>query len=156
MSLLIKAPAMASIDLWSAYEPQVVLSSSAENIDLPSITIAGLPAGVSIVRAVMMFKYRTIENTSDGDNSLSGGQNIQAQKAIDGSWVTGIALNGDECFVPATTRETGDVMMGTNDISGQIPENGAEMNFQWTQAQASDDELNLNDVQVGLRIWFTV
>ena len=156
MSLLVKTPAMASIDLWSAYEPQVVLSSSTEDIDLPSITIAGLPAGASIVRAVMIFKYRTIENTSDGDNSVSGGQNIQAQKAIDGSWVTGIALNGDECFVPATTRETGDVMMGTNDISGQIPENGAEMNFQWTQAQASDDELNLNDVQVGLRIWFVV
>jgi hypothetical protein len=156
MSLLVKAPAMASIDLWSAYESQVVLSSSAENIDLPSITIAGLPAGVSIVRAVMMFKYRTIENTSDGDNSVSGGQNIQAQKAVGGSWVTGIALNGDECFVPATTRETGDVMMGTDDISSQVPGNGEEIDFQWTGAEAVDDELNFNDVQVGLRIWFTI
>src|SRR4030042_5466272 len=98
MSLLVKTPVMTSIDLWSAYEPQVVLSSSAEDIDLPSITIARLPARASIVRAVMMFKYRTIENTSDGDNSVSGGQNIQVQKAVGGSWVTGIALNGDECF----------------------------------------------------------
>jgi hypothetical protein len=105
---------------------------------------------------MMMFKYRTIENTSDGDNSVSGGQNIQAQKAIGGSWVTGIALNGDECFVSATTRETGDVMMGTDDISSQVPGNGEEIDFQWAGAQAADDELNFNDVQVGLRIWFTV
>jgi hypothetical protein len=156
MSLLVKAPAMTSIDLWSVYEPQVVLSSSAEDIDLPSITIAGLPAGASIVRAVMMFKYRTIENTSDGDNGVSGGQNIQVQKEVGGSWVTGIALNGDECFVPATTRETGDVMMGTDDISSQVPGNGEEINFQWTQAQAADDELYFNDAQIGIRIWFTI
>jgi hypothetical protein len=155
MSLLIKAPVMASIDLWSAYEPQVVLSSSAGDIDIPSIIIAGLPAGANIVRAVMMFKYRTIENTSDGDNNVSGGQNIQAQKAIGGSWVTGIALNGDECFVPATTRETGDVMRGTDDISSQVPGNGEEIDFQWASAEAADDELDFNDVQVGLRIWFT-
>ena len=156
MSLLVNAPVMASMNLWSAYDDQIVLTTSAEDISLPSIFIAGLPLGAKIVRAVMMFKYRTIENSSDGGNSVSGSQDIQAQKAIDGSWITGIALNGDECFEPASTRETGDVMMGTDDISGQVPENGEEMNFQWTQGQAADDELYFNDVQVGLRIWFII
>jgi hypothetical protein len=156
MSLLVNAPVIASIDLWSAYDDQIALSTSAEDILLTSIFIAGLPLGAKIVRAVMMFKYRTIENTSGGGNNISGGQNIQAQKAVDGSWVTGISLNGNECFVPATTRETGDVMMGMDDISGQVPENGAEMSFQWTQGQAADDELYFNDVQIGLRIWFII
>jgi hypothetical protein len=156
MSLLVNAPVMASIDLWSAYEDQIVLTTGAEDISLPPITIAGLPVGATIVRAVMMFKYRTIENSSDGGNSVSGSHDIQAQKAIDGSWITGISLNGDECLVPASTRETGDVMMGTDNISEQVPENGAEMSFQCTQGQVADDELYFNDVQVGLRIWFII
>jgi hypothetical protein len=133
-----------------------VLTTSAEDISLPSILISGLPLGAKIARAVMLFKYRTIENSSDGLNSVSGSQDIQAQKAVDGSWITGITLGGGECFVPATTRETGDVMMGMDDISGQVPENGAEIIFQCTQGQAADDELYFNDVQVGLRIWFII
>ena len=156
MSLLAKSQVITSIDLWSAYTSQIVLWSSAEDISLPSIIIAGLPDGAIIIRAVMMLKYRTIENTSENGNNISGGQNIQAQKAVDGSWITGIALEGDECSVPATTRETGDVMMGTDDISGQVPVNGAEMNFQWTEGQAADDGLYFNDIQVGLRIWLIV
>jgi len=156
MSLLAKSQVITSIDLWSAYTSQIVLWSSAEDISLPSIIIAGLPDGAIIIRAVMMLKYRTIENTSENGNNISGGQNIQAQKAVDGSWITGIALEGDECSVPATTRETGDVMMGTDDISGQVPVNGAEMNFQWTEGQVADDGLIFNDIQVGLRIWFIV
>jgi hypothetical protein len=104
----------------------------------------------------MIFKYRTIENTGAAVNSVSGAQNIQAEKAVGGSWVTGIALGGGECSVPASTRETGDVMMGTADISAQVPANGAVMSFKWTSGIAAQNYLNFNDVQVGLRIWFIV
>ena len=77
MSLLIKVPILSSLDLWSTYEAQIVLTTSAEDISLPSITITGLPAGATIIRAVMMLKYRTVENTSAGGNSVSGSQDIQ-------------------------------------------------------------------------------
>ncbi len=147
---------MPWIDLWSSYSAQIVLTTGAGDKPLPSITIAGLPTGVTIARALMMFKYRTIENTNAAVNSVSGAQNIQAKKAVGGSWVTGIALGGGECSVPASTRETGDVMMGTDDISGQVPANGAVMSFKWTSGKAANNNLNFNDIQVGLRIWFTV
>jgi len=156
MSLLIKIPLMSWLDLWSAYSAQIVLTTSTGDKPLPSITITGLPAGMIVTRAVMMFKYRTIENTNAAVNSVSGAQNIQAQKAVGGSWVTGIALGGGECSVPASTRETGDVMMGTDDISSQIPVNGALLNFQWASGKAAQNSLNFNDIQIGLRIWFTV
>ena len=156
MSLLIKIPLMSWLDLWSAYLAQIVLSTSAGDKPLPSITITGLPAGLIVARAVMMLKYRTIENTNAAINSVSGAQNIQAQKAVSGSWVTGIALGGGECSVPASTRETGDVMMGTDDISAQVPANGAVMSFKWANGKATQNNLNFNDIQIGLRIWFTV
>ena len=155
MSLLVKIPLMSWLDLWSTYSTQVQLTTITGDKTLPSITIAGLPPGVSIVRAIMIFKYRTIENTGTAVNGVSGAQNLQAEKAVGGSWVTGIALGGGECSVPASTRETGDVMMGTADISAQVPANGAVMGFKWTSGLAAQNNLNFNDVQVGLRIWFT-
>ena len=156
MSLLIKVPLMSSLDLWSSYSTQIQLNTIMGDKSLPSITIAGLPSGATVVRVIMMLKYRTLENTNAAINGVSGAQNIQAEKAVNGSWVTGIALGGGECSVPASTRETGDVMMGTADISAQVPANGAVMNFKWTSGLAAQNNLNLNDVQVGLRIWFTV
>jgi len=156
MSLLVKIPSMSYIDFWTTYSTQVQLTTVAENKLLPSITIAGLPPDATIIRAIMILKYRTIENTSTAANGVSGDQNIRAKKAVDGSWVKGIALGGGECSVPATTRETGDVMMGTDDVSGQVPANDAVMSFRWTNGLAAQNNLNFNDVQVGLRIWFTI
>ena len=156
MSLLVKIPLMSWLDLWSSYSTQVQLNTITGDKTLPSITIAGLLPGVAIVRAIMIFKYRTIENTGTAVNGVSGAQNLQAEKAVGGSWVTGIALGGGECSVPASTRETGDVMMGTADISAQVPANGAVMSFKWTSGLAAQNNLNFNDVQVGLRIWFAV
>ena len=156
MSLLIKVPLMSTLDLWSSYSTQIQLNTIMGDKVLPSITIAGLPSGATVIRAIMMLKYRTLENTNAAINGVSGGQNIQAEKAVSGSWVTGIALGGGECSVPASTHETGDVMMGTADISTQVPANGAVMNFMWTNGIAAQNNLNFNDVQVGLRIWFTV
>jgi len=156
MSLLIIVPLMSSLDLWSSYSTQIQLNTIMGDKPLPSITIAGLPSGATVVRAIMMLKYRTLENTNAAVNGVSGAQNIQAEKEVNGSWVTGIALGGGECSVPASTRETGDVMMGMDDISAQVPANGAVLNFKWANGLAAQNNLNFNDVQIGLRIWFTV
>lgn len=47
-------------------------------------------------------------------------------------------------------------MMGTADISAQIPANAAVMNFQWTLGVAAFANLNFNDVQIGVRLWLVV
>lgn len=144
-----------SIDLWSSISPQVQLTTAAGDKSLPSIVIAGLPSSVSIARAVMMVVFRTMENTNAAQNYVSGAQVIQAQKAVSGSWITALSFAGGELDVPASTRESGSVLMGMTDISSQIPANGATINFQWASALAAQNNLNINDIQLGIRIWFT-
>lgn len=156
-TLTYHAPALATMDLWSAYLAQAVVTVPVTaHLGLPSIIIAGLPAGATIVRAIMFFKCRTIENTNALVNSVSGPQNIQCQKDVGGTLTPGIVLAGGEFSVPITTRENGDVMMGTTDVSAQVPANGAQMDFEWTAALAAQVQLNFNDIQIGLRIWYQV
>jgi hypothetical protein len=140
-------------DFWSQYAPQVQLTTVTEDKALPEITIEGLPAGAVIIRARMLCKFRILENTSANLNSLNGAQNIQARKQIDGDWITGIALAGGEMAVQASTR---DVLLGTQDIASQIPASGGQVDLRWANARATQDNLNFNDVQVGVRIWYGI
>lgn len=144
-----------SLDMvWSPYLNQAALSTTPTDISLGSIIISGLPTGAVVVKAYMFVKFSTKENTASVDNSISGAQNIQAQKHTSGTWVTGISFAGGEYATPAATREGGDVFMATADISSQIPANGDQVDFQWAQALAVGDNLNFNDIQVGLRVFY--
>lgn len=145
-----------TVDIWSAEVAQVQLTAVAGDITLPSVTIAGIPTGATIHRAVMFLKFRNVENINALVNSVSGAQNIQAQNAVGGTWTTGIALPTGVISVPASTREGGDVLLGTGDLSGQIPANGGIVSFKWALALALLASLNLNDVQVGIRCWYSV
>jgi hypothetical protein len=153
---IILSRVISSLDLWSSFVPQVILTSAAADIQLPSLTIAGLPSDVSVVRAISLVKYRMIENIFGDLNSLATPQSIQAQKEVDGTWLRAFQFNGGECAVPGTSRESGDVIMGTEDISAQVPVNGQVINFLWSGSQSIQDSLIFQDVQVGLRIWFKV
>ncbi len=145
-----------TLDLWSTYTAQISLTTGAGDKTLQNITITNIPAGATVVRAIMMFKCRSIANTNALVNSLSGAQNIQCQKAVGGAYITGIALAGGEFSVASSSTEGGDVLMGTSDVSAQVPANAAVMNFKWTNALAAQNNLNFNDIQIGLRIWYSV
>jgi hypothetical protein len=104
----------------------------------------------------MLLKFRILENTNANLNSLNGAQNIQVRKQVDGSWLTGIALAGGEMAIPASIRETGDVLLGIHDIASQIPAEGGQLEFRWADARAAQDSLNFNDVQMGVRVWYAI
>jgi hypothetical protein len=143
-------------DFWSLYTPQVQLTTVAGDKALPEINVEGLPPGSMIIQARMLLKFRILDNTSANLNSLNGAQNIQVRKQIDGSWLTGIVLSGGEMAIPASTRENGDVFMGTGNIADQIPGNGGQLEFRWASARAAQDSLNFNDAQMGVRIWYGI
>jgi hypothetical protein len=145
-----------TLDIWSTYQTTVTLTNGAGNKALPNITIAALPTTATIQRAVMMLKFRIIENTNAAANSVSGAQNIRCQKAVGGAYITGITLAGGELAVPVAIRESGDVMIGDADIKAQVPAAGAVMNFQWTAGVAAQNNLVLVDCQVGIRIFYSV
>ncbi len=58
--------------------------------------------------------------------------------------------------IPTSTRENGDVFLGTGNIADQIPGNGGQLEFRWVSARAAQDSLNFNDVQMGVRIWYGI
>jgi hypothetical protein len=150
----IKTGTVKPVELWSTYTTQVPLTTAAATVALPSITISGIPDGYTVSKALAAIKIRDIENTNALVNSLNGAQNIQAQKHTGGTLTTAIALEDGQFSVPASDHGQGDVPFedSDQDISGQVPANGEVIDFQWTNGLAAQDNLNFNDIQVGIRL----
>jgi hypothetical protein len=153
---------MASIaDYWSDPVEEAQIDVAGGNVPLPGITIIGLPDGAAILRAIAMFKFRIVENTNAAANKLNGGtvpatsQVIQVRNDTPGTWIDAINFADDQFSLEGQTREGGDVCIGSVDISNVvIGNNGYE--FQWLLGKADLDFINFNDVQMGLRVWYTV
>lgn len=139
----------------TSYTTQVQLTTVAGNKALGSITIAGLPAGATVTQLFMHVKFASRTNSSAAINSVSGAQNIQANKD-GGAYSTGIALRGGEFSTDPGSPGASDVMSGTTNLSGLAPANGSVIAFQWTSAVAAQDNLNFNDVQVILELWYSI
>jgi hypothetical protein len=102
-----------------------------------------------------MFKFRMVENTNAGANKLNGAQEIQVRDDTPSAWIDAINLVDDQFSLAATTREGGDVLIGAIDVAATVDGNDT-YNFQWDEAVADLDGINFNDVQVGIRIWFSI
>ena len=140
-----------SMDFWSLPQEEVALTVAAGDKALPSVTVADLPGAATIVRAIAMFKFRMVENhTYAGANSLDGAQEIQVAGAVDA-----INFVDTQFTLAQDTREGGDVIIGIIDIAATVNANGAYA-FHWDLAKALQTGINFNDVQMGIRIWYSV
>ena len=150
-----------SMDFWSNPQEEVSIPSVAGTLTLPSVTVAGLPAGATIVRAIAMVKFRIIENTNAAANKLDGATVAATSQVIqvDDSGVTGFvdAINfvDDQFSIEGETREGGDVLIGSINISARVVGNDT-YSLRYLLAKADLDTINWNDVQVGLRILYSV
>lgn len=153
------------VDYWSDLKEEVQLDGDvAATIALGTVTIADLPAGATIVRAVAMFKFgmkenvhATIANKLDGATVANTSQVIQVADDTPGTYYDAINFVDDQFSVAAATREGGDVIIGSVNIAGagKVDANDGYL-FRWLLALADEDYLNFNDVQVGLRVWYSV
>lgn len=150
----VKNRGIFSIDFWSSPQEEVSVPAAAADQALPDVTVAGLPAGVTIVRVVALFKWRALENTNVAANKLNGAQDIQVRTDAPGAWADAINLLDDMFGIAASTREGGDVIIGALDIKATVTGDDT-YNFQWDEAVADVAALNFNDVQTGLRIYYT-
>jgi hypothetical protein len=148
-------PALGEImPLASAYMPQIVIVNAPFDRALPAITIAGIPAGATVTRALAMITFRSVYNTNVAANSVAGGQTIQCRNITTGGPLTTVfTFAGGELATDPASYSGGDVLIGQNDISAQIAANGNVINFQWTQALAAVPNFNINDIQIILRLW---
>lgn len=148
---------VSCMTFWSDVDDSISLPAVAADTNLPDIVINGIPSGSTLVRVVVVLVIRAIENTSaSGANAINGAQNIRVKKST-GAWGTDdvIALNlaDNQWTVAASTREYGDVKIGDNDVKTEV-DGDATYNLRFEDALVDYANLQLNDVQVGLRVWF--
>ena len=150
-----------SADFWSDPIEEARVNAAGVTVILPGVTVDGIPAGAIILRAIAMFKFRMVENTNAAANKLNGGtiantsQVIQARNDTPGAWGDAINFVDDQFGLAAEAREGGDVCIGSINISGIIDGNGG-YEFQWLLGRADLDFISFNDVQMGIRVWYSV
>ena len=151
-----------TMDFWSDPQEEVQVPAAAATLVLtPTVQVAERPVGATIVRVTAMFKFRMVENTYDGANALDGAtdpdtsQVIQVKETTAGAYVDAINFADNQFTLDNLTREGGDVLIGSIDIAGEVDDNG-NYTFQWKMRKCDSDFINFNDVQCGLRIWYSV
>ena len=148
-----------SMDFWSDVGEEVVITGTQGTVTagLSNVVVADLPSGATIVRAIVLMKFRMVENTYAGINKLDATAALPMQ--IDDAGNTGMLTCldfGDDLFTLAnTTREGGDIITGDIDVSARVDANDT-YDFQWLNAKADQNNINFNDVQMGIRIWYSV
>ena len=150
-----------SMDFWSVPQEEVAIPAVAATLALPSVVVGDLPAGATIVRAIAIVKFRMIENINVAANTLDGAtvaatsQVIQVQDSGAAGWVDTINFVALQFGLAASTREGGDVLMGSIDIAVRVDANDT-YSFRYLLAKAALLGINWNDMQCGLRIWYSV
>ncbi len=156
-----QARELFTLDCWSAGLEEVQINQAGATVALPDIVLAKLPAGATVVKAIVMFKFRMIENIYAGVNKLDGAtvaatsQVIQIRDDSPSAYVDAINFVDDFFTFAAVGREGGDVIIGTLDVAAIVDGNDT-YNLQYLLGKADQDFINFNDCQVGLRIWYSV
>ncbi|KKM64548.1 hypothetical protein LCGC14_1500310 [marine sediment metagenome] len=150
--------AVSSLAFRSTADDVIDLPAVAADTALPDVVVTGIPSGVSLIRVVAVLKVRAIENTSgSGANAIKGAQAIRVKKST-GAWGTddlaAIDLPDNLWTVAASTRESGDVLGGENDVKAEVDGN-ATYNLRFENALVDYASLRLNEVQVALHFDFT-
>ncbi len=148
----------AYMDFWSQTDDVIDLPAVAADVVLPTVVVSGLPSGMSLTRVVAILKVRAIENTNaGGPNAIDGAQAIRLKKST-GTWVSddieAITLPDNLWTLAASTRESGDLLIGNIDLKATVDGDGT-YNLRFEDALVDLASLRLNDVLVGLRVFFS-
>jgi hypothetical protein len=143
------------LDCWSLPQTSVVIPDSAANQALPDVVVAGIPSGATVVTAKAILTYDSKDNAGAA-NKLNGAQHIQIQKGGSGGYADAISLIDDQFPVAAAAVDApGGVVMGDHNVVAKV-DGDATYNFQWTSALADVAGLTLKNLQIGLKIWYSV
>ncbi len=152
---------LLTMDFWSLPQEEIQIDGAGVTVSLPEVTVSGLPDGTTVLRAIAMLKFRMVENTNTAVNKLNGGtvpetsQVIHIRNDTPGDWNDAINFVDEQFSLEGETREGGDVCIGSIDISGAVVGNDI-YEFQWLLGRADLDFISFNDIQVGIRIWYSV
>jgi len=148
----------------SAPDDIIVIDSTASDIDFPSVVVAGLPTGATILRVDVFVSIGAIFDTSAAENQIKTGTTDELRvKLAAGAWgtddVQALVFPALGLQVDADAYRGGTVLFGGVDVKSEVTGNGT-YNFRSEETEASKgvestgDSLELLDVQTFIRIWF--
>ena len=146
-----EAPPSGRLVFASTPAATVVLTSTAANVALPSVTI---PADASPTKAVIRrvlagMAWRKQVDSSAVANAINVAQNIQVRSDAPGTFRNAIAIPDNSLATGANSTDGGTLLIGTFDISVEVV--GPDTyEFQWTLADVDGNNLTLHDVQTFL------
>jgi hypothetical protein len=139
-------------EFWSTFDNLLEVDTTPTTITLPSVIVSGLPTTAVVVRVVAMFRFRATSESSTVANNLeapAGTPTIRTDGFIDA-----ITIVSGMLFTPASGHSFGTTWEGDVDISSVVDGNGT-YTFEFSNAEAAGDDLQIRDVQVGLRVEYT-
>lgn len=161
--LKVLAALQVPLDFWSdpVEEAQIGDAVAGATVALPSVVVAGIPAGATVHKVQPMFISWSLENTNVAANKLNGAtvpttsQVIQVRKRVGGTWTDAFIFADDQYGMAGSAIRHGPAFIGSINVAAEVNGNGT-YEFRWLLSRADLDFLNLNDIQVGLRVWCSV
>lgn len=144
------------ITQWGGFEDEIDLGTGAPGpTPLAACVLTPvLPAGATVWKAYLIFKFREIYCASANYISTAGGVEISDDDFT--SEMTGITIPTGTLDVAEGARAAGDCLVGGVDVSGKVA-SGTQNQFRMiTTMRANADGLKVRDVQIGLQIYFTI
>jgi len=142
-------------DFWSDSVEEKVVTAAQVTAAVGAPVTVDLPDGATVVRAIVMMKFRMVENINAAENYLdcAAAQPIQVDDSANHGWVDAIDFVDEQFKMAATTREGGDILIGDNNVVARVSGNET-YDFQWKLAKAHLANIQFNDIQMGIRIWY--
>lgn len=152
------------LDFWSASEDNLTVTDVPSDITFPNIVVSELPDGLTIRRVVLILTCRAINDTSGAANYINGASKTLRVKKSTGAWlggsIVGITFANQSLYCVASAKETGPVIIGDADIKSIVDGNAtynvsSEETNNGDAIVAAGANLDLYDVQVGLRVYYS-
>lgn len=157
-----KLPRLLSfVDSWGTNNSSITITGTAgtKTLTSPSVVVAGIPSGATVTKVVALLKIASITDTSGADNAIVGSTMALQCDTASGftSPITAISIPDNSWAVNVGAGQTrgGDAIIGSADIKAKVTGNGTYY-FRFVNAGCDGNNLILNDVLVGLRVYFTI
>ena len=145
---------VSMMEFWSDVDDIITLTTATTNVALPNIVVADIPSGATITRVVGMIRMRALNNTSAATNAINGAGVIKIKETA-GTYTNLITIPDNILSTAASTKEGGLLIEGNIDASTEVDGN-ATYNLRFDGNIFVDgDNLELIDVAVGLKVYFT-
>ena len=149
---------------WAGNLAKVVVPGTGADLDFPSVVVAGIPEGITLLRVeAMLVVSATLDSSSSENQIATGTTDAIYVKVSTGSWgtddISAIPIEALSFETGADAYGNGGVVYGATDIKAVVSGNGT-YNFRSEETNRSEGieatgaSLELHTVAVVIRAWW--